>query len=182
MPETYRSFRSLQARNSPIRSVPDARVETAVRPRVGPAEHDWAVKLGERHGAQERVARQTAQAAHDQQMSEANAAQTRWPRIVEAITRLVAAYNEGAGREVITVSDDRAAAGGGSMVLRGGNDAATLSVTLEASALYARRPGSSTPSSEIQYRLSADRGDEATAAYVLQHWMAQLSQPSREPR
>jgi hypothetical protein len=136
---------------------------------------DWAVKLGRQHAAQERAARETSHAARQAAMDDASTALARWPRIVDAMTRLVADYNEGAGREAINIADDRSASSGPTVILRaGGDDAPRLSVTLEEAALYARRPGSDNPSAETEYRLGADRSDHAIAAYVLQHWMTQL--------
>jgi hypothetical protein len=133
------------------------------------------VKLGEQRGAQERAATAIAQATRQSAVDSASTALLRWPRIVDAMTRIVAAYNEGAGREVINITEDRSATSGPTVILRaGGDDAPMLSVTLEEPAIYARRPGSSSPSSETEYRLGGDRSDDATAAYVLQHWMAQL--------
>ena len=119
--------------------------------------------------------RETSEARRHGVEDYARTAVARWPRIVEAMTRLVAAYNKGAGRAVIDISEVRSASSGPTVILRVDNDdVATLSVTLEASVIYARRPGSAHPSGESEYRLRVDRSDDATAAYVLQHWMAQL--------
>lgn len=54
----------------------------------------WAVKLGERHGAQERAACESSHISRRAAEDRAKAAAIRWPRIVEAMTRLLA-YNKG---------------------------------------------------------------------------------------
>ena len=136
---------------------------------------NWALKLGQEHGAQERAAARTTEATRQAAADAADAALTRWPRVVEAMTRLVAAYNQGAGRQAIDISSDGIDSGRLAVILRSGrDDAPRLTVTLEESAIYARHSGSGSASGEIEYHLDNGRSDDATAAYVLQRWMAQL--------
>ena len=53
-------------------------------------------------------------------------------------------------------------------------DERALVVTLEESMMCARRRDSGGLSCDTEYQLRADRGDDETAAYVLQHWMEHL--------
>jgi hypothetical protein len=137
--------------------------------------NDWASKLGQQHGAQERAASQTSETTRQAATDADNAALIRWPRIVEAITRLVGEYNNGAGRQVIDITSDGTASSRPALILSAGGDTAPkLTVTLEESAIYARNSGPGSASGETQHRLGTDRTDDAIAAYVLQHWMAKL--------
>jgi hypothetical protein len=137
--------------------------------------NDWAMRLGQRHSARDSGARLTSDAARQAATDDAYTALTRWPRIVEGMMALVATYNEGAGRNAIGITEDRSSVTHPMVVLRGtGDNAPGLTVMLEGSAIYARSPGSGNASGETEYRLDSDRSDDATAAYVLQHWMAQL--------
>jgi hypothetical protein len=132
--------------------------------------NDWAVKLGQQHSRQEQATKEASQATRRAAADDASSALTRWPHIVSAMTKLVAAYNHGAGRQAINITEN-----GPTVILRaGGDDAPRLTVRLEGSAIYASSPGSGNASGETEYRLGPDRGDDETAAYVLQHWMAQL--------
>jgi hypothetical protein len=136
---------------------------------------NWALKLGQEHGAQERAAARTSEATRQAAMDATDTALTRWPRVVEAMTRLVAAYNQGVGRQAIDISSDGSDSGRPTVIFRSGrDDAPRLTVTLEESAIYARHSGSGSVSGEIEYHLDNGRSDDATAAYVLQRWMAQL--------
>ena len=157
---------SADARPSGGHTSPGSRLTTA---------DNWALKLGQEHGAQERAAARTSEATRQAAMNAADAAFTRWPRVVDAMTRFVAAYNQGAGRKAIDISSGGIDSGGPTVILRGGpDDAPRLTVTLEGSAIYARHSGSGSASGELEYHLDSDRSDDATAAYVLQRWMAQL--------
>jgi hypothetical protein len=151
----------------------DARHQTRLQSRLMVT--DWAVKLGQQRSAQEQATREASRAARLAAADDASTALIRWSHIVEAMTELVAAYNQGAGREAINIAEDRSASRGPTVILRaGGDDAPRLSVTLEGSAIYARRLGVGNAAGETEYRLGPDRSDDETAAYVLQHWMAQL--------
>jgi hypothetical protein len=137
--------------------------------------NDWALKLGRHHSAQERAAARTSEATRQAAMDAANAALIRWPRVVDAMTRLVAEYNNGAGHKVIDITGDGTTASCPAVTIRSGRDGTpALTVTLEESAIYARVSGSVSACGEIEYRLADDRSDEAIAAHVLQHWMTQL--------
>src|SRR5678816_743317 len=132
--------------------------------------NDWAEKLGQQHSRQEQATKEATQETLRAATADASSALTRWSHIVSAMTRLVAAYNHGAGRQAINITEDRSASSGPTVILRGGgDDAPRLTVRLEGSAIYASRPGSGNAPGETEYRLGPDRGDDETAAYVLQH-------------
>ena len=135
----------------------------------------WAANLGQQHGARARATELALRATRDAAVDGETRALSRWPRIVEAMTRLVTAYNTAFGRESLNISEDRSVTNRPVVTIRaGGADAPSLVVTLEESVLCARRSDSGGLSRETEYRLRDDRDDDETAAYVLQHWMEHL--------
>jgi len=130
--------------------------------------------LGQQHGARARVATLASEATRDAAVEHAHMALARWPRIVQAMTRLVAAYNSGFGREILNIAEDRSIPRRPVVTIRaGGADAPSLVVTLDESVLCGRRDAGGLRC-ETEYRLRPDRSDDETAAYVLQHWMEHL--------
>ena len=135
----------------------------------------WAAALGRQHGARARDAQLASQATHTAAVESASTALSRWPRIVDAMTRLVAAYNTGFESETLHIAEDLSIPSRPVVTIRAaGADAPALVVTLEESMICTRRSDSGDQSCETEYRLRADRGDDETAAYVLQHWMEHL--------
>jgi hypothetical protein len=136
----------------------------------------WALTLGTQHAARARATTLASDATRDAGVESTSIALARWPRIVEAMTRLVSAYNQGFGTEVLEITEDQSVPSRPSVMIRAaGANAPSLAATLEDSAIYARRAGPGPPAPEAEYRLLASRSDEETAAYLLQDWMAQLS-------
>jgi len=134
----------------------------------------WAATLGQQHGARARAADLATQAAHTAAVNSADMAVLRWPRIVEAMARLVTAYNTGFESEVLKIVEDQSASRPVVTIRTGGADDQSLVVTLEESVICARRSDAGVVSCETEQRLRADRDDDETAAYVLQHWMEHL--------
>ena len=135
----------------------------------------WAATLGERHGARARAATLAARATRDAAADSVTVALLRWPRIVEAMTLLVDAYNTAFESEVLDIAEDRSVTSRPVVTIRAaGAGDQSLVVTLEDSVICARRSHSGVASCETAYDLRADRGDDETAAYVLQHWMEHL--------
>ena len=108
----------------------------------------------------------------------------RWPGIVGAIRRVIAAYNDGAGAEVLTIaerSDDDPTLTVTSQQTPG----ASVTITVDDGELSVRLNG--TPLGTAgphggERRIDCSRSDMGTAAYLLQEWMDQVSlQPSRQP-
>lgn len=108
----------------------------------------------------------------------------RWPGIVGAIRRLIAAYNDGAGVEVLTIaqrSDDDPSLIVTSQQAQGAFvtiavDDGDLSVRLNGTPRGAAGPHGG------ERRIDCSRSDLGTAAYLLQEWMDQISlQSSRQP-
>ena len=101
----------------------------------------------------------------------------RWPGILAAIRTQLAAYNDGAGEELLTASEEprgddpavtiasRRSAGGG------------ITVSVDGDALLVRTNPASDAAAGlhgIARRIDCSRSDSGTAAYLLQDWMDQL--------
>jgi hypothetical protein len=131
----------------------------------------WAHGLGEERHSRDELADQTTKSEDKDAARTAAVSAERWTAIVAGIKRLVDAYNAGAGRAVLSVEEESdqpivtiAAAGEGPSLT------AALEDTLIC--VHAHDAGGVARVSEV--RLRPDRGDDATAAYVLQNWMQRL--------
>ena len=96
----------------------------------------------------------------------------RWAAIVVSMKGLADAYNAGARRVVLRVVEQ---SGQPTVtVATGGEGTPCLTATLEDTliCIHGRDSGGVTRATEI--RLSPDRDDDATAAYVLRNWMERL--------
>ena len=100
----------------------------------------------------------------------------RWPGILAAIKSLLAAYNEGAGAELLTASEQF-----------DGNDPVvtiasrgvrgTITIAVDEDALVVRTNVDTHAAASlhaISRRIDCSRSDTGTAAYLLQGWMDQL--------
>ena len=94
----------------------------------------------------------------------------RWAAIVVGIRRLADAYNAGARRLVLNVSEQSEQP---SVTVTAGSER-FLTAALEDMLIcvHARDAGGVSHTREV--RLRPDRGDDATAAYLLQNWMQHL--------
>jgi hypothetical protein len=101
----------------------------------------------------------------------------RWPGILAAIRTLLAAYNDGAGEELLTAAeqsdgDDPAVTIASRRSARG-----TITIAVDGDALLVRTNPASSPEAaahRIARRIDCSRSDLDTAAYILQNWMDQL--------
>lgn len=141
------------------------------RSRAEPDVTHWAQLLGNaRHTRDARAAQATALQENDAARSTAMSAE-RWPGIVGGIRRLVDAYNAGAGRVILTVeerSDER------TVTIAAGCEGPSLTAALEETLVCIRASDAGGVSRSSEVRLRRDRGNDATAAYVLQNWMQRL--------
>lgn len=132
----------------------------------------WAQRLG--HARRDRDA-SAAQLARSQQADAAHAAALstdRWVRIVAAIRRQAEAYNAGAHRVVLNVVEQ---SGESTVtVAAGGEGMPYLAATLEGTFICMKGRDALGIAHAREFRLRSDRGDDATAAYVLQNWMERL--------
>jgi hypothetical protein len=101
----------------------------------------------------------------------------RWPGILGAIKGLLAAYNDGAGGELLTASeqsdgDDPAVTVASRDSTRG---TITIAVDGDAFLVHAKvESGAAAAPHGIARRIDCSRSDIGTATYLLQDWMDQL--------
>ena len=101
----------------------------------------------------------------------------RWPGILAAITDLLAAYNDGAGAELLTVSEQSEGDDPAVTVTSRGSARGTITIAVDGDALLVRtNPASHSEASlhAVARRIDCSRSDTGTAAYLLQDWMDQL--------
>jgi hypothetical protein len=137
-----------------------------------PDQTGWAQRLGHaRHGRDESA----AQLARSQQADAAHAtalATDRWVTIVAAIRRQAEAYNAGARRVVLNVIEQSEEST--VTVAAGGEGTSYLTATLEGTFICMKARDVLGIPHATEFRLRSDRGDDATAAYLLQNWMERL--------
>jgi hypothetical protein len=101
----------------------------------------------------------------------------RWPGILSAIKGLLAAYNDGAGAELLTASEQCNGDEPAVTIASLGSGRGTISIAVDGDELLVRtNMESDSPTSlhAIVRRIDCSRSDTGTAAYLLQDWMEQL--------
>jgi hypothetical protein len=136
-----------------------------------PAVH-WAQGLGEARHARDECGARTAKSEEEDAARRIAVAVERWAAIVAGIRRLADAYNIGARRMVLSVVEQSGPPTVTVAVAGEGNPYLTAALEDTLICVHACDAGGVPRATEV--RLCPDRSDEATAAYVLQHWMQRL--------
>jgi hypothetical protein len=133
---------------------------------------DWAQRLGDSRRARDQSAAQLTESQQADAALVAALSTDRWVTIVAAIRRHIEAYNAGARRAVLNVTEQ---CGEPSVTVAAGDDGSPyLTATLDGTFISMKaRDGLGIPHA-TEFRLRPDRGDDATAAYLLQNWMERL--------
>ena len=135
----------------------------------------WFRLLGASHRRRNELASHGQDAYQNRVRDQHKALRQHWPSIVSAMRTLIRCYNDGAGLEVLTMTDDGNLDSGTlalEIVARGGQ---TLTITLVDAELCVRQnPGHVGSLDGGQRWIVLGASDEATAAYALQHWLTQL--------
>jgi len=158
------------------RSTPRPRlVEADQAPTTGDATNDWFRRLGASHRRRDEAARLVTLAGQERDQARQLACHRRWPGIVDAMRRLIACYNDGTGGEPLILvdqptADDEPIA---TVTARSGR---SLVMAVEDADLWVRATEDETGGNQDERWIGLDRTDEATAAYVLQNWLAQLDE------
>ena len=102
--------------------------------------------------------------------------QQRWPGILAAIRHLLAVYNDAAGAELLTASEQSDREDPAVTIASHGSAHGTLTIAVDGDALLVHtHSGSRTAAAHgIARRIDCSRSDAGTAAYLLQDWMDQL--------
>lgn len=136
---------------------------------------DWALRLGQRQRTREEAAACVARAEHEAADRVLVETRVRWLLVVDAITSLIAAYNSGAGRPVLTLAKDLGPSDGALIAVESNNEEHPfLSARLEGALICVSARDAQGVSYHGEHRMISDRSDEATAAYLLQNWMERL--------
>jgi len=100
----------------------------------------------------------------------------RWPGIVAAIGVLLAAYNDGAGQELLIATEQPGDDPSVTIASRGSANGC-ITVSIDGDALLVRSnpaPDSAAALHGIARRIDSSRSDPDTAAYLLQDWIDRL--------
>ncbi len=131
----------------------------------------WARGLGQERHTRDEHAAQTRKSQEEDAARTSAVSAERWPSIVAGIRRLVDAYNTGAGRAVLNVeeeSDDP------TVTIAAGREGLSLTASLEDTLICVLARNADGVSHSFEVRLRPDRGNDGTAAYVVQNWMQSL--------
>ena len=149
-----------------------------VRPRFAAATqsstasiNDYCWRLGRRHRLRDESAEQDARICAEGEQEWAGECRRRWPRVVTAMRTLIWFYNDGVGIEAVVCTEVPDSGEPAAQLIARGQ---TLTVTLDGTDICVRHGHGTTDSPRVERRVTFHRSDEATAAYVLQHWMTQL--------
>lgn len=139
-------------------------------------QYDRARDAGRRGGENEARARSIADTCAQAEHAQRAACLQRWPAILAAIRSLIAAYNDGAGAEVLTASEQSGSdAPAVTITSRGCGRSITIGVDEDALLVRTNpEPHAAASLHPIARRIDCSRSDTGTAAYALQHWMDQL--------
>jgi hypothetical protein len=135
-----------------------------------------AREMGRRRGENDAQARSVADTWARAEHARRAGWLQRWPGVLAAIRSLVAAYNDGAGAELLTASeqsngDDPAV----TITSRGSGRTITIGVDEDALLVDTNpEPHAAASRHAIARRIDCSRSDTGTAAYALQDWMDQL--------
>jgi hypothetical protein len=101
----------------------------------------------------------------------------RWPGLLSAIRRLLAVYNDAAGAELLTATEQFDGEDPAVTIASQGSAYGTITIAVDGDALLVHtNSGSRTAAARhrIARRIDCSRSDASTAAYLLQEWMDQL--------
>ena len=137
---------------------------------------DRARAMGRRRGKNDAGARSVADACDEAEQARRAVCLQRWPGIVTAIRSLVAAYNDGAGAELLT-ANEQSGNDAPAVTITSRGSARTLTIGVDEDALLVHtnlEPHAAASLHAIPRRIDCSRNDTGTAAYALQDWMVQL--------
>ena len=132
--------------------------------------------MGRRRGEHDARARTVADTCARAEHARRAVCLQRWPGILAVIRSLIAAYNEGAGAELLTTSE-KADGGDPAVTITSRGSARTITIGVDEDALLVHtklEPHAAASLHAIARRIDCSRSDTGSAAYALQNWMDQL--------
>jgi|KBSSwiStaDraftv2_1062776.scaffolds.fasta_scaffold32485_8 hypothetical protein len=137
--------------------------------------NDWYMQLGLSHCQRDASAADGSRTRQDRDRAQITETHRRWPGIVSAIRTLARRYNDGAGREVLTVIDNADGHSDALVVTIVASGAQTLRVAVNGAELCVRpTPTAIGAADDGQRWITFGATDGAIAAYALQDWLAHL--------
>jgi hypothetical protein len=133
---------------------------------------DWR-SLGALHRRRDEAAGSIAQAQGAVDDARTTTSLARWPGIVQAIRRVVAAYNEGAGRDVLVVTEAIDGQPPAVTIEASAGTPPALVLTLDGAEVNVGS-GLADSSTGAKRWVDLTRTDDETAAYVLEEWLERL--------
>jgi hypothetical protein len=130
--------------------------------------------LGATHRRRDEAAASIAREQDERDSASRLTSLARWPAIVAAIKAMVAAYNEGAGRELLVVAETPDQQQPSVTIESTRQTSTALVATLDAGEIRVDRRSTSPDAGGIRRWVDLTRSDDDTARYVLQEWMEQL--------
>jgi hypothetical protein len=138
-------------------------------------QHEDRVRgLGRRRRENDDRAGALAEARAEAEQDRRAVCQQRWPGILAAIRGLLAVYNDAAGAELLTASEQ---SDGEDPAVTISSQGSAITIAVDGDALLVHtHSGSRTAATlhGIARRIDCSRSDTGTAAYLLQGWMDQL--------
>lgn len=149
----------------------------AITTRMDRDHEDRARNMGQRRRENDDRASALADAQAQAERDRTAVCLQRWPGILAAIRGLLAAYNDGAGAELLTASEQSDGDDPAVTIASRGSARATITITVDGNALLVHTNLGSHAAADlhaIARRIDCSRNDTGTAAYLLQDWMDQL--------
>ena len=134
----------------------------------------WYRRLGASHRRRDELARLDAGAIQEHDNARRLACYRRWPGIVDAMRTLIGCYNDGAGRETLLLVDGPSGPDNEPSATVTARRGQSLVIAVEDSDLWVLPSLDENGRGQGERWIGLNRTDVATAAYVLQNWLAQL--------
>lgn len=137
---------------------------------------DWYRQLGASHRQRDESAAHAARTLQDREREQQRALRRRWPGIVEAMRHVIGCYNEGAGHEALSVSEEANDEGRDLVVQVVARGRQTLTMALVGGDLcVSTTPAAAGAADDGRRWITLDeRSDETVAVHVLRHWLLRL--------
>ena len=137
---------------------------------------DWYRQLGASHRQRDESAAHAARALQDRDREQQRALRRRWPGIVEAMRHVIRCYNEGAGHEALSVSEEANDEERDLVVQVVARGRQTLTMALVGGDLcVSTTPAAAGAADDGRRWITLDeRSDETVAVHVLRHWLLRL--------
>jgi hypothetical protein len=132
----------------------------------------WARALGEARHDRDEGADRAATSTRDEDTRVAAVSTGRWTAIVSAMRVLTDAYNTGAKRIVLNLTEQSRPSA--VTIAATGEGEPSITAVLEGTLICVQARDADGDRRISEIRLHPERDDAATAAYVLQHWMQRL--------